>query len=150
MKTEIQAEITKIEARMLKIAGTSYHFHGVLKDGNIEITVEEHFIYQDKGVKGNGKGSKSNPKTIDPSTPFKYGDKMPPPSAFASYTTSKSRQFAIAKSVQFYGIPTQDWLGKFQADASIKGYVRNILMIITRDAIIKNIKTNTNAKIVEL
>lgn len=58
-------------------------------------------VYQDQGVSG-------LKRKYD--TPFTFRDKMPPISAFSSYTSNLSEQFAIAKSIQTWGIKPKNFI----------------------------------------
>ena len=95
-------------------------------DKGFELSLEDYYKYINEGVKGN--------KTTPPgagSSPYKYGSKMPPPSALKNYIASKGisikgysdqrrglrksirakkgnpldrAAFAMAKSIQMHGI----------------------------------------------
>jgi len=69
---------------------------------NLVITIEalEYFAYLDQGVSGTD-------RKFD--TPFSYKSKMPPASAFKSYSNTLGGQFAIAKSIQQKGIKPRNF-----------------------------------------
>jgi hypothetical protein len=64
-------------------------------DVEMEFSALDYFSYQDEGISGT---------RVKRNTPFSYKDKMPPASAFKSYTNSLGGQFAIAKSIKENGI----------------------------------------------
>lgn len=85
----------------------------------IEVEMDQYGFYQDQGVNGVGyKQTKSGRadkrykvnRPVTKSAPFSFKSKMPPPSAFASYTKNKSMQFAIAKSVYALGIKPKNFI----------------------------------------
>ena len=124
-KTEVQIELEKFRDYVIEQSQKNLRKLG--KDGGklydsiegrvkandnsfeIEFSMEEYGIYQDKGV--SGKHKKYN-------TEFKYKDKMPPPRAFdkwiirkgiaprknGKFKKRKSLQFAIARSVFYHGL----------------------------------------------
>jgi hypothetical protein len=63
--------------------------------------------YQDKGVKGHGRGkSPAKAKFIPKNTPYSFKSKNPPAKAFERYTGGdKGSSFAIAASVGKNGVP---------------------------------------------
>ena len=84
-----------IERELSNLTDGKFEFEVRLEDDGMGIYAVEYYQMQDRGVSGTKK--KFN-------TPFQYKDKMPPPSAFSKYTGDKSKQFAIAKSIQTKGI----------------------------------------------
>lgn len=68
---------------------------------SVSISMLDYGIYQDKGVNGTERSWGS---------PFSYRDKMPPSSAFASYTSNPREQFAIAKSIYRNGIRPRNFI----------------------------------------
>lgn len=90
------------------------------KDGVIiEVEMDEYGFYQDQGVNGVGyKQTKSGRadkrfkvnRPVTKTAPFSFKNKMPPASAFASYTQNRSMQFAIAKSVYTLGIKPKNFI----------------------------------------
>jgi len=67
----------------------------------IGLSMEDYGVYQDQGVNGTERSW---------GAPFSYRDKMPPPSAFSSYTSDKGAQWAIAKSIQKNGIRPKNFI----------------------------------------
>ena len=100
-----------IVRRMGTITKDKFKFTYTFSPDGINFTTDDFFMYQDQGVNG----TEVN-KSI---TPFKYGAKMPPPSSFSKYSSDKSIQFAIAKSVQQKGIKAQDYIEDFERDTII-------------------------------
>lgn len=68
---------------------------------SVDVSMLEYGYYQDKGVNGTERNWGS---------PFSYRDKMPPSSAFASYTSNPREQFAIAKSIYRNGIQPKNFI----------------------------------------
>jgi len=79
----------------------------------VSVEMEDYGYYQDQGVDGVGyvqtKSGKADRrysvnKSVVKGSPYSFKDKRPPASAFASYTSNLSEQFAIATSVYTRGI----------------------------------------------
>lgn len=69
--------------------------------GQIEISMLDYGKFVDKGVNG---------IQVNWGSPYSFTNKRPPASAFASYTSNLSEQFAIAASVYNNGIQPRDFI----------------------------------------
>lgn len=67
----------------------------------IEVTMSYYGKFIDQGVNG---------IQVNWGSPYSFRDKMPPASAFSSYTSDLSEQFAIAASVYRNGIQPRDFI----------------------------------------
>lgn len=67
----------------------------------IEVTMSYYGKFIDQGVNG---------IQVSWGSPYSFRDKMPPASAFSSYTSDLSEQFAIAASVYRNGIQPRDFI----------------------------------------
>lgn len=76
----------------------------VVKKTVLAIVAPSYAKYQDKGVAGNSSG-----KSL---AGYKFGSKMPPPSAFSRYTSDTGEQFAIARSIQKKGFKAKKYIDK--------------------------------------
>ena len=101
----------------------------IIGERSVSVKMEDYWKFVDKGVQGNGKGTKGRMKGVG--SPFKYRNKMPPMEAFKKHImnrgisiqgySDKKRSlragiratkgnpieqaaWAMAKSVQMYGI----------------------------------------------
>lgn len=86
---------------------------------SVSVEMEDYGYYQDAGVDGVGyiqtKSGKADRrykvnKSVVKGSPFSFKDKRPPASAFASYTSNLSEQFAIANSVYTRGIKAKHFV----------------------------------------
>lgn len=128
---EVKAAAKRIINQMNKLSDNNFDFEYEITDDGIEFISDTWFKYQSEGVKGT-KSGKSNEG-------FKYGKKMPPPSAFKSYTSDKSSQFAIAKSVQTKGIKGKDYAKDFNNDKIINDNIELIYLEFIYQAIDKQL-----------
>tara|TARA_R110000764_G_scaffold212354_1_gene298633 strand:+ start:242 stop:763 length:522 start_codon:yes stop_codon:yes gene_type:complete len=117
------------------------------------ITIADYWEYMDYGVEGVGgqRADGSNwVKRRVTNNKFKYKEKMPPPSAFSRYTSERSGQFAIAKSVFHRGLKTTSFFND-PFDAEIKELEAKILQA-SYDAVEKSltesISNNDNITII--
>ena len=106
------AILRKLERRFKELTNNEFEFKAVVTSDGIQMESDYWYQFQDQGVQGTKMSSIA---------PFKFTDrKMPPPSSFSKYTQDKSRQFAIAKTVQQDGIEAKDYSLKYMRDAEVR------------------------------
>ena len=129
---------------------------------SLVFTMNDYGQYVDAGVQGVGgtkaDGTKWKTKKVT-NNKFKYRNKMPPASAFSSwvvrkgiaprnakgqFTTRKSMQFAIAKSVYHTGLKTTNFFTDAFYDKidTIADDLGNAMVIELEDAIVNSISNN--------
>ena len=102
-------QVSDMLNKMKDITGQEFTVKDI--DGGIAVSaVEDYYKFIDQGVAGTESGSSKGG--------FKYGNKMPPASAFSKYTSDKNAQFAIAKSIQKKGIEAKNYTKEIE-DADI-------------------------------
>ena len=104
-----------------------------VKGEQVQIIIDapDYAKYQDKGVAGVDSGRSL--------AGYKYKNKMPPPDAFSRYTSDKSGQFAIAKSIYNKGIPAKKYI-----DTTIGHYAPQV-----KKAIDRGVRNYTDIKLKE-
>lgn len=114
----IKKLLMNLGKRLQVLTGNEFEFDCTLTTEGINVESDYFMSFVDQGVKGTKSGSSK--------AGFKYGNKMPPPSAFEKYTSDKSTQFAIAKSVQQKGIKAKNYTDKFMQDYKVLDIVADI------------------------
>jgi len=127
----IKTSANKIIDRMNVLSDNKYNFEYKITDDGIDFISDSWFIFQSEGVKGSESGNSNEGMA--------YRDKMPPPSAFSRYTSDKSKQFAIAKSVQQKGVKAKNYAKKFSDDMIIQDNMEKIYREFIYQTIDKNI-----------
>lgn len=117
--------------RMREITNNKFEFTYEITSEGISFKSDDYFKFQSQGVKGDESGNSKDG--------YSYKGKMPPPSAFSKYTNDKSKQFAIAKSVQKKGIEAKDYMKKFDEDAVIKDNLELMYLEYVDEIMRKNI-----------
>ena len=131
--TDAHRAAENIVLRMKKLTDNKFTFEYKLTNDGIEFYSADYFDYVNKGVEGIKSGkSKAG---------YKY--KAPydiPASAFSKYTSDRSAQFAIARSVENKGIKAQDYTEKFDKDKSIIDSLQIIYLQVVDYNIKKSLK----------
>jgi hypothetical protein len=137
----VNTHLFLLEERMKKITKGDFSFSAKFKKDTdvVIVTVDKYFQYQDKGVSGT--------KRKVPGSPYKYGNKMPPPSSFSKYTSDKGVQFAIAKSIQKEGFNAKNYIEKIHNDKEIQRIFESMYAALVEQNEIAWMKKNLkNAK----
>ena len=118
--TQMKRDADRMSSRMRELTDNKFEFDAkITGDVDIEFYGPDYFEMQDKGVQGIKSGSSK--------AGYKY--KKPyniPASSFSKYTSDKSAQFAIARSVENKGIKAKNYTDKFMRDESILDLIADI------------------------
>ena len=133
----LQTYLQKLKIRVPRNTGSlSKSIKGEIKATpdmvEMEFVALDYFTYQDEGVNGT---------QVNRGSQFSYRDKMPPTSAFKSYSNSLGGQFAIAKSIQQKGIAPKRFF-KEELENDMKDLPTAILSDIWDSFLDKNEKRN--------
>ena len=110
-----------LDKRIEAIVGGGFDIEvEIERDGDIILVGEDYYKFNDDGVAGTESGSSKKG--------YRYGNRMPPPSAFSKYTNDKSAQFAIAKSIQKEGIKAKNYTDKINRDRQVEDIIDDILL----------------------
>ena len=118
-----------LEDLRARLAGTDLANNlGYAIEGDlVAILAPDYLLYQNYGVAGEEGNQRGAVEDEFEGRIHKYGTKMPPPSVFARYTSDTSHQFAIAKTIQKYGIAPKSWFTKDELERAYTQYVEDFI-----------------------
>lgn len=121
-----------IEKELNKLTGGKFHFTAEVDEEGIVIYADEdYYSFNDEGVSGTER--KYN-------TRFSYTDKMPPASSFSKYSSDRSTQFAIAKSIQKKGIKPKHYSEKIEDSKKLQELVEAAYENVVDELIYEQLK----------
>lgn len=113
---------SKLAGRLNNLSDDKYDLEVVRRGSTLKVFGDDYFKFQDQGVKGTKSGSSD--------AGYAYGDKMPPPNSFSKYTADRSKQFAIARSVQQKGIAAEGYTKEFENDVVIDDIMEDLFKVL--------------------
>jgi len=115
----ISRHIRRLNKRLSELTRDKFKFESEVNKDTINIYGEDYFKFQDEGVKGIESGKSEGGHKFK--KPYNI-----PASSFSKYTSDKSAQFAMARSVEKKGIKPKNYTDKFAKDPEIDNIVEDI------------------------